>query len=482
MTTSSTLTTPSSWSLRSKLLASVIALFVVVSLAIGTVTVVATKAYLVGSTDAELRATAERIERSGDLAPPDRGDPRGGGPGGSSSSLTVLSAGEVVYGSWAVTLTNEPTTLTTEQLTLLLNAGLSTRPTEVDLGGQLGTYRLIQAQTPEGVTVTAGLRTGSVDSTVQALAWMIGLGVLTGSILVGLLGSIILRRSLAPLQRVAGTAARVSRLKLDSGDVTLGVRVPEEDASPTTEVGAVGLALNTMLDTVENALQARQESETRVRRFVADASHELRTPLSSIRGYAELSRRVEGPVPPEITHALDRVTSESVRMQGLVEELLLLARLDSGRALERLPVDLSAMLVGAVSDAHAASPEHVWSLDLPDEPVEVIGDTARLHAVVVNLLANARTHTPPGTTVLTRLRSDGAHVTLEVRDDGPGIPEDLLPHVFERFRRGDESRTRSGASTGLGLSIVSAVVDAHGGSVSVTSRPGETVFSVVLPC
>ena len=164
-----------------------------------------------------------------------------------------------------------------------------------------------------------------------------------------------------------------------------------------TEVGQVGLAINTMLDNVESALHARQESETQVRQFVADASHELRTPLASIRGYAELTRRETDPVPPTVTHAIGRVESEALRMQELVEDLLLLARLDSGRPLEREPVDLSLLAVNAVSDAHAAAPDHTWELDLPEDPVEVPGDQARLHQILANLLANARTHTPAGT-------------------------------------------------------------------------------------
>ena len=236
-----------------------------------------------------------------------------------------------------------------------------------------------------------------------------------------------------------------------------------------------------MLDNVESALQARHESEQRVRQFVADASHELRTPLASIRGYAELSRRESDPVPASVTHALGRVEAESLRMQELVEDLLLLARLDSGRPLEREPVDLSLLAVDAVGDAHAAALDHVWELDLPEEPVEVPGDRARLHQILANLLANARTHTPPGTKVVTRLRREGGWVRLSVNDDGPGIPDSLQRNVFERFTRGEESRSRAKGSTGLGLSIVAAVGQAHGGRVELDSRPGDTTFSVLLP-
>jgi two-component system OmpR family sensor kinase len=236
-----------------------------------------------------------------------------------------------------------------------------------------------------------------------------------------------------------------------------------------------------MLGHVAAALAARQASETRVRHFVADASHELRTPLAAIRGYAELAGRFGDSVPPDVAHAMRRVHSETARMTTLVEDLLLLARLDSGRPLDREPVDLTMLVINAISDAHVAGRDHNWRLDLPDEPVTVTGDPARLHQVLANLLANARTHTPPATTVVASLRATGDRVELSVVDDGPGIPAELLPEVFDRFARGDSSRSRAAGSTGLGLAIVAAVVEAHHGSVEVTSRPGHTAFTVLLP-
>ena len=309
-----------------------------------------------------------------------------------------------------------------------------------------------------------------------------------GLAIVALGGAYLVRRNLEPLSRVAGTARAVSQRSLESGEVALAERVPASDTDPNTEVGQVGLALNSMLDNVDGALRARQESETRVRQFVADASHELRTPLASIRGYAELSRKEREPVPPNVTHALGRIESESLRMQGLVEDLLLLARLDAGRPLDHDPVDLTLLAIDAVSDARAAAPDQVWGLDLPEEPIEVPGDRARLHQVLVNLLGNARAHTPPGTRVTTALHRGSTTdptrtdvVTLSVIDDGPGIPAALQPNVFERFTRGDEARNRAAGSTGLGLSIVAAVAAAHGGRVGLRSRAGETAFVVELP-
>jgi two-component system OmpR family sensor kinase len=256
--------------------------------------------------------------------------------------------------------------------------------------------------------------------------------------------------------------------------------VREADANPRTEVGQLGSALNRMLDHIAAALSTRQASETRVRQFVADASHELRTPLSAIRGYTELAQRVSDDS-DAVAHAMSRVQSETERMTRLVEDLLLLARLDSGRPLDREPVDLSRVAVDAVSDAHVAGPDHQWQLEVPEEPVIVRGDAARLHQVVTNLLANARVHTGPGTVVTTRLASDATHSVLTVTDNGPGIPERLQSEVFERFARGDSSRSRKGGSTGLGLAIVSAVVKAHDGTIELDSAPGHTEFTVRLP-
>jgi two-component system OmpR family sensor kinase len=248
-----------------------------------------------------------------------------------------------------------------------------------------------------------------------------------------------------------------------------------------------------MLGHVTAALRARQASETQVRQFVADASHELRTPLAAIRGYTDLAQRDPERLPGEVAYALRRVESESGRLTGLVTDLLLLARLDAGRpdgpapVGEREPVDLVPLLVDAVGDAYAAGPDRRWRLDLPDEPVTVDGDSTRLVQVVANLLANVRTHTPAGTTVLVRLSVetgvDGGPVqaVLRVVDDGPGIPPELLPRVFERFVRGDASRSRAAGSTGLGLAIAAAIVEAHAGTVEVASEPGRTEFTVRLP-
>jgi two-component system OmpR family sensor kinase len=342
---------------------------------------------------------------------------------------------------------------------------------DLDLPG-LGGYR-VRTVDADGGHYVVGLPTQEVDEAVQSLLTyelvLIGLG----AVVAAGAGVLLVRRQLRPLREVAATADRVSALPLAEGDIDLTDRVPAHLTDERTEVGQVGAALNTLLDHVETSLEARHESEQQVRQFVADASHELRTPLATIAGYAELARH--RPDDANVRNALDKVEEESARMTSLVEDLLLLARLDAGRPLEREPVDLTRLLVEAVSDAQVLGAERRWRLDLPEEPLEVIGDEQRLHQVVTNLLTNARKHTPPGTTVTVTARPDG----FDVHDDGPGFPVDFVDHAFERFARVDQSRERTGGA-GLGLSLVEAIVRSHGGTVSLTSDPGGTTIAVRL--
>jgi two-component system, OmpR family, sensor kinase len=377
----------------------------------------------------------------------------------------------------------------------------------VELTSLHADYRVTAVAGHDGDILITGLPMSTVDSTLSQVALAELIVFLSVLLLAGAGGTALVRLSLRPLRRVAATAAQVAELPLDSGEVSLPAGVPDSD--PRTEVGRVGAAFNRMLYHVEKALGRRAASEARLRRFAADASHELRTPLSAIRGYAELALRNPGPVPEDVTHALQRVQSESARMGVLVDDLLLLARLDAGRPLEREPVDLSRLVIDVTSDARVARGDHRWQLDLPDEPVLVVGDEHRLHQVMANLLSNAGKHTPPGSTVSVALAVHddpqvshqardsgdatvrrgvmpaGAQVELSITDDGPGIPPELLPDLFERFSRADTSRARdleaAGTSTGLGLAIVDAVVAAHGGGITVSSRPGRTRFAIFLP-
>jgi len=363
----------------------------------------------------------------------------------------------------------------------LTSVPASGKPHTVTVDGH-GRYRVVASTSWDGQTVFTGLSLGATDATLMRV--LIVLLSVTGVVLLIAItvGITLIRRALAPLDRVAATAAHVADLPLDRGEVELPVRVPAADADPGTEVGKLGAAVNRMLDHIAGALSTRHDSEVRVRQFVADASHELRTPLAAIRGYAELAQRSRDQLPDTVADAIGRVDAAAVRMSGLVEDLLLLARLDSGRPLERGPVDLTQLTVDAASDAHIAGPEHRWDLELPDEPVTITGDSARLHQVLANLLTNARMHTPPGTIVTVALAPDGTGgATWRVCDTGPGIPAGLQPEIFQRFARGDSSRSRRAGSTGLGLAIADAVVRAHGGAITLTSEPGRTEFTIQIP-
>jgi two-component system, OmpR family, sensor kinase len=365
------------------------------------------------------------------------------------------------------------------------SAGQFYGPRTVDLSAY-GDYQVMARDTKTGLVVT-GLPLTPVTATLRQVA-LAEIAVFSGAlVLAGIIGTAWVRASLRPLRRVAATATRVTRLPLASGQVSLPERVPDTD--PRTEVGQVGEAFNRMLGHVESALARREASESRLRSFAADASHELRTPLAAIRGYAELARRHPGPLPEDIAHALRRVESESARMTELVDELLLLAQLDAGRPLAAEAVDMTRLVIDAASDARVAATDHEWLLELPETPVVISGDEQRLRQVLANLLSNAARHTPAGTVVTVALRSappapargERGAAVVSVTDNGPGIPTELQPDVFQRFVRGDTSRSRAAGSSGLGLAIVHAVTAAHGGTASVSSRPGRTRFVVELP-
>ncbi|MDQ0376446.1 sensor histidine kinase [Amycolatopsis thermophila] len=466
--------------LRTKLIAALVALLAVVCLVVGVISEFALSRFLTEQVDAQVR---EAVERTRHFDRPAGDDPLHI-PGTATGTLYARLSGDQVLE--AATLApvpgspeNEAQALPPADAAALPHVPVDGHPHTISLSG--GDYRVI-ATLDDGSVLLLGLPMNQADDTLLTVGVILGAVAAIAVVGAGFVGAFVVRRTLRPLDRVADAASKVTELPLDRGDVALSVRVPVTDTDPSTEVGQVGYALNRMLVHIDNALDARATSEMRVRRFVADASHELRTPLAAIRGYAELTRRSNGRVPPELAHAMSRVESEADRMTTLVDDLLLLARLDAGRPLDDGEVDLTRLIADAVGDAHITGPRHQWRLELPPDPVVVPGDAQRLHQVLGNLLANGRAHTPPGTIVTTRLAvsADGDAV-VTVTDNGPGIEPELVPHVFERFARGDSSRSRAAGSTGLGMAIVAAVVSAHHGSVSVHSRPGRTEFEVRLP-
>jgi two-component system, OmpR family, sensor kinase len=480
------------WSLRFRLLVGQVVILAVVCIGIGAATELALYRYLVAQLDTQLRDASQRSVRIFGEPPTapwrhhQRPFPRPGpgpvfldAPGQPVGMVAAVTSQGGPIEAGYLTTAGGRAALTDAARAELGALPVNRPPATINVDG-LGRYRVVAAiARRSGDVVITGLSMSDVDATMIRVLLIFGVVTVIAVAAATTAGIVIIRRALAPLRRVAQTAGEVVDLSLDRGEVALPMRVLESDANPRTEVGQLGSALNRMLDHIAAALSTRQASETRVRQFVADASHELRTPLAAIRGYTELAQRV-GDDTDAVAHAMSRVQSETERMTHLVEDLLLLARLDSGRPLERESVDLSRVAVDAVSDAHVAGPDHQWELDLPEEPVIVLGDAARLHQVLTNLLANARVHTSPGTVVTTRLDSDGTHAALSVCDNGPGIPEQLQSEVFERFARGDTSRSRKGGSTGLGLAIVSAVMKAHNGTITLNSAPGHTDFTVRL--
>ena len=530
-------------SLRTRLVVGVLGLVLVMAAVMSAFSTVSLRHTLMARTDSQLMAAAQRAadkrhdltqearkasdeaaqegaDKPGDQ--PDGADGADGGPGKegvppgldaagqSTGTLTLIttqtSSSDTASSETAAYIDKNGhyASISKEDCRLLLSQATEDHPVTVHLH-HLGSYRVVATRDEaSGSTVITGLSLEGDKGLIRTQLLIELTVALLGALVVALAGRTMVRSSLAPLERVARTAQRVASQPLERGEVSIEDRVEKADLDSSAEVGQVGGALNTLLGHVESALGARQRSETQVRQFVADASHELRTPLASIRGYTELIRRegADADLPEEATYALERVHSESVRMTALVEDLLLLARLDAGRELRREEVDLVGLLVDTVADARAAGPEHDWQLDLAvleppagatpqeaedflPEPPLVIGDEARLRQVIVNLLANARVHTPAGSHVTTTLTREGDALMVRIHDDGPGIAPDVRDRLFERFARGDSSRERRTGSTGLGMSIAQAIVQSHGGSIDVGSSTAPedhgTTFTVRLP-
>ena len=336
-------------------------------------------------------------------------------------------------------------------------------------------FRVVVAKLPSqlgSVVIAQSLQ--DVDNTLDRLQSLFLLIGLFAIFLIAIASRKVIKIGLRPLESVESTAKRIA-----GGD--LSARLP--DAKPTTEVGRLVTTLNTMLARIEESFAARTESENKLRRFVADASHELRTPITAIRGFAELHR--QGAVSGEVgtKELIRRIEGESLRMGSLVEDLLLLARLDQAREMKSEPVDLNALVSDAVASAGAAGPSHPITFSQESEEIYTLGDAQRIHQVVANLLANARAHTPAGTKIVVTISRDDEGVRISVADSGPGLSEEHQKRIFERFYRADPSRQRTDSEgSGLGLSIVDAVMRAHGGSVTVQSQLGQgSTFTLFFP-
>ena len=352
-------------------------------------------------------------------------------------------------------------------------AGFKGKPFTVKAVGE--NFRVLALRLPSGLgSVAIAQSLNDVDRTLNRLQWLF---FLIGFVIVGLIALAsrsMIKVGLKPLSDVEGTAAQIA-----AGD--LSARLP--DAKPTTEVGRLTTSLNTMLTRIEDSFAIRKTSEDKLRRFVADASHELRTPLTAIRGFAELHRQGAVAGEEDTKQLLSRIEGESIRMGSLVEDLLLLARLDQAREMEKLPVDIAKVTRDAVASAQVAGPSHPISLSGDVDELYTLGDQHRIHQVVANLLANARTHTPAGTQIAVSVAQSEDGVRISVSDNGPGLSEEDQRRIFERFYRADSSRVRNdGEGSGLGLSIVDAVMKAHGGSVSVASDLGKgSTFTLFFP-
>jgi two-component system, OmpR family, sensor kinase len=472
--------------LRLKLVAAILALVTVALLVIGAASVFVVRGYLTDRIDEQLKYAATVISKT------------------RYSTLTVASVdyaritstegtGPDAYADAGVPVGTLPRLVTGASEV----AAVEGKPYDtVSVDGHTR-WRMLVTVLPRGDVLHLGVDMSTVDKAVHRLyiaELLVGSGVL---ILLALLGVGLVRASLGPLRDIERTAGAIA-----DGDLTR--RVPDYepgDDPPRTEVGRLSRALNTMLGQIETAFTAReaseraavesqeqaQRSEERMRQFVADASHELRTPLTSIRGFAELYRQVAGKEPDQAMTLVGRIEEEAARMGLLVEDLLLLARLDQERPLEPVELELRAIANDAVTAAQAVAPDRVISLDIPDGtgPLHVVADEPRIRQVVNNLVTNALTHTPAGTPVVVRLRRDRDQAVIEVEDKGPGLSPEQIGKVFERFYRADSARTRrgrQGSGAGLGLAIVAALVKAHAGTVEVESVPGAgATFRVRLP-
>ena len=460
------------WSLRNRLILAAVFLASLAIIASDFAANTALRSYLISQVDSQLfnisSGSLERLDRAG-IAPqneveesrspfrvlqPIRGVP-------TSTSLTLLDREGNLIGQVGGELAGQNfgvTGLKVSQVEKYKN-----KPFTIEGEGGNPDVRALALVLPTGMgSVIAANSLEEVDKTLSQLRYLFFFLGLIAIFLTALVSRWIIAISLRPLDKVEETAEAIA-----AGD--LSARLPA--AKPDTEVGRLTTSLNMMLSRIEQSFSVKVESENKLRRFVADASHELRTPLTAIRGFAELHRQGAVSGEEKTKELISRIEGESIRMSSLVEDLLLLARLDQARELDFEPVDLNTLIVEVVASAKAAGPDHPIELNLPQQELFVLGDSRRIHQVVANLLANARTHTPLGTKINVTARQTLAEVIIEVADNGPGLSKSDQERIFERFFRADPARVRhSGEGSGLGLSIVDAVMKAHGGYVSVKSE------------
>lgn len=465
-------------SLRSRLTALIVGLLLVSFAILTVVSSVALHSYLINRLDQQLIAAGNRyaisLEHPSDN---DADNDYSSVVGQTTGTIGARIAGGRVTAAGIVT---------DQSTTSAVSAADRSVIAQLTVGGardvylpSLGDYRVIVTSGADNDLQVTGLPKRGVDEIIGRLTTIEVIVFVIALILAALAGAVCVRLTLRPLDRVSRTAQSVTDLPLNKGDIQLPARLL--NTAPGTEVGRVTDAVNSILDHVESALAERQLSETLLRQFLADASHELRTPVAVIRSYAEYAQMTGQHLSSGIGEALARISAESIRMGALVDDLLLLARLDSGRPLRREQVDLTRLVLETVIDAQTLRSEHEWRLDLPEHEVMLTGDEHALRQVLVNLFGNAIEHTPAGTRISATLSMHDDHATLIVADNGPGIAAPFLPHIFERFARADSARERHGGESGLGLAIVEAIVRAHTGTITVTSEPGTTTFTAQFP-
>ncbi len=471
----------SSWSLLNRLTLGVVLLSTLGVVASDIAAQTLLRTYLTQEVDNELLSIAggsiPRLERAG-IESDDDGDartvrvrPLRSIP--TSTSVTLIGPAGVVLGQIGGDLNATEITSYLSAITPEKTAKYGNRPFTIETAEH--DFRVLSQTLPSGFGRVVVAH--SFEDIDRILARLQGLFILIGLVMIffiALASRKVITVGLRPLANVEATAERIAE-----GDLT--ARLP--DVKPHTEVGRLVSTLNTMLGRIEESFAARLESESKLRRFVADASHELRTPITAIRGFAELHRQGAISGEEKTKELLGRIENESKRMGSLVEDLLLLARLDQSREMKSDPVNLTQIVSDAVASARAAGQNHTVNFDEESEEFYALGDKDRIHQVVANLLANARTHTPAGTIIDVSVKQDTDGVRIRIADNGPGLSKSDQERIFERFYRADASRVRTdGEGTGLGLSIVDAVMRAHAGEVSVQSEVGKgAVFTLFFP-